>query len=152
MLVLALEFVGTFFRPAASAMLPQIVPREDLPQAAGLFQSSSASAQLIGLLSGGFLVGLLGAPLLFLLNGITFVTSVIGVGLVRIRETVAPTSKDATFLREWSQGMREITGSRGLVRILAASLVVNFALAPLTCCSRSGYAARSGGAPETSDC
>ena len=129
--VLCLELVGTFFRPAASALLPQLVPQDDLPAAAGLFQSSSASAQFVGLVGGGLLIGWVGVPLLFLLNGLTFVASVVGVGLVRVQEPLARRAKSASFLREWLEGMRAIGRSKALLRILAAALVANFALAPL---------------------
>lgn len=131
-LVLLLEFFGTFFRPAASAFLPQVVAKDDLPGAVGVFQSSAAGAQLVGLAGGGALIGLIGVPIIFLVNALTFVASVIGVGLVRVRETAIPRrAHSVSFFREWIDGLGVIFRSRLLLRIVVAALLTNFALAPL---------------------
>jgi DHA3 family macrolide efflux protein-like MFS transporter len=132
MLVLLLEFVGTFFRPASSALLPLIVAREDLPSAAGLFQSVGAAAQLGGAIGGGALVAFVGVPIVFLVNAITFLASLAGVSLVRVRESLPERAAGGTsFRKEWLDGLHAIGRSKLLVRVVAAALVINFALAPI---------------------
>lgn len=130
-LVLLLELVGTFYRPAESALLPFILPKDKLSSAMGLTQSGGALAQLFGVLLGGTLIGLIGAPLLFLLNCFTFCTSLISLFFVRVKETINAPAKKASFVGEWLEGMRAILRFKMLLRIMLAAMVTNFALAPI---------------------
>jgi MFS transporter, DHA3 family, macrolide efflux protein len=92
--VLALEVVGQFFSPASNALFPLLVKNEDLTGAQGIMQSSSATAKLIGTISGGALMATLGAPLLFLLDGVSFVLSSVSLLFIRVSEPVK--RKDGT--------------------------------------------------------
>lgn len=133
LLVVLLQLAGTFFGPADGALLPQVVASEEVPAASGMLQSGSAFAQFAGMLSGGALIVALGAPLLFLLDGVSFAVSVVSLLFVRVREE-RPARGGAggsrRFWREWRTGMAVIGRSSLLVRVMLASLVVNGALAP----------------------
>ncbi|MEX2442723.1 MAG: MFS transporter [Alkalispirochaeta sp.] len=74
-LSLAAGIGHAFFVPAAQALLPSLVPPERLPAANGLRAGASQAANLTGNAAGGALYVLLGAPMLFMLNGITFLFS-----------------------------------------------------------------------------
>lgn len=125
-LVLALEFMGTMFAPAMSAMLPKLLPKEDLPSASGLRQSGSSVAELAGSLGGGALVSLMGAPLLFLCNAISFLVSVVSLWFVRVEEPT-PKTRTNSFFREWKEGFALIGKSKLILRISLAGAVANFA-------------------------
>ncbi|WDL99047.1 MFS transporter [Alicyclobacillus sp. ALC3] len=86
--VLVLEAIGKFFDPAAASLLPQIVAKDELPSASGIQQSSNATAQLVGTLSGGALLTALGPALLFASDGASFLVSATSVLLIRIREVL----------------------------------------------------------------
>ncbi|MGB5977156.1 MAG: MFS transporter, partial [Cyclobacteriaceae bacterium] len=77
-LMVVIEIVLTaariFFTPAALASLPDIVPRARLEAANSLHSSSISVVRLIGDGAGGVLFRILGAPLLFLIDGITYLT------------------------------------------------------------------------------
>jgi len=88
LMVLALQMVGQFFNPASGALFPLLVNSEDIADGSGLLQSSNATAQLIGTVSGGALMGALGAPLLFLLDAISFLASVVSLFFIRVKETI----------------------------------------------------------------
>jgi MFS family permease len=62
---------GAFFRPAINAVLPDLVPPEQMSKANSLYQISGQSAALLGQALGGVLYRIIGAPLLFLLDGIS---------------------------------------------------------------------------------
>ncbi|MFW5694253.1 MAG: MFS transporter [Alkalispirochaeta sp.] len=64
-----------FFVPAAQALLPSLVPPDHLPAANGLRAGASQAANLAGNAAGGALYALVGAPLLFIANGISFLLS-----------------------------------------------------------------------------
>lgn len=80
-LVLVVSFVvgagNAFFVPAAQALIPDIVDRDDLQRANGLRAGGNQLFNLGGNAVGGFLYSFLGAPLLFMFNGITFLLSAV---------------------------------------------------------------------------
>lgn len=128
-MVLLLEFIGTFFNPASTTLLPLIIEEEQLPQAMGTNQSGNAAVQLLGQFGGGTLLSLFGAPILFLLNAFSFLVSVLSLGWLRVTENIAPTA-NRSFLKEWGEGFRSIIQSRLLLLIIIAALVLNFSIAP----------------------
>lgn len=79
-LLLVLMFVSVsltnacqaFFRPAATAAIPDLVPTGQLAAANSFGQSSAQFAILIGNGTGGILYRLLGAPLLFVIDGVSY--------------------------------------------------------------------------------
>lgn len=133
LLVFLLQIAGSFFSPAAGALVPMIVEQDQIPTAVGVEQSSSATAQLVGTLSGGILMSTLGAALLFVGDAITFLFSVISLLLMRVREerTSQPANKSGgRFAREFLQGLGMFRKSRFLLLTLFAALLVNFAMSP----------------------
>ncbi len=131
--VMLLQLIGTFFGPASTAILPYVIPAESIPTASGLLQSSSATAQLIGTLSGGTLIATIGAPFLFLVDGATYVVSAISLLFVRVRDLGLrnqSVSGRSGFWTQWLEGVRVIVRSSLLVRIILSAVVVNAAVAP----------------------
>ncbi len=134
--VMLLQLIGTFFGPASTAILPYVIPAESIPTASGLLQSSSATAQLIGTLSGGTLIATIGAPFLFLVDGATYVVSAISLLFVRVRDlglrnqSVGGQGGQPGFWTQWLEGVRVIVRSSLLVRIILSAVVVNAAVAP----------------------
>ncbi len=152
LLVLSLQTVGQFFNPASGALFPLLVEEKDIAGGSGLLQSSNALAQLVGTVSGGALIGALGAPILFLLDSISFIVSVISLFFIRVKESVGkPDRTDASdvaaekainekghsasfvkgFLNDWLQGLALMARSKFLILIIIAALVTNMALAPI---------------------
>ncbi len=80
-LVLVVAFLGgvghAIFVPAVHALLPVIVPPGRLQSATGLRAASSQLSGLAGNAAGGALFTVLGGPVLFVLNGITFFLSAV---------------------------------------------------------------------------
>lgn len=135
--VLALEMAGQFFFPASMALFPLLVRPDEVAAGSGLMQSTTAGARLIGAVSGGALMSALGAPWLFVMNGVSFIVSVISLLSIRIPVPVAaPTTEPAAptapprFFREWRDGLWLIARSRLLLLLVVASLVVGAAMAP----------------------
>ena len=78
-LVLTVAFLAglgqSFFVPAVQAWLPSLVPARSLPRATSLRVASGQVGNLAGNALGGLLYVVLGAPALFVANGVTFVLS-----------------------------------------------------------------------------
>lgn len=131
LLFFALQVVGAFFDPAAFAFLPQIVSHDELPAAAGLYQSSASLAKMVGLLGGGAIVGFFGFPTAVLLDGVTFLASVVSLLFVAGAEASPPSVDRHHYLVEWLAGLRVIGRSKAIVHISAARLLANFGVAPV---------------------
>ncbi|HUS16443.1 MAG TPA: MFS transporter, partial [Chloroflexia bacterium] len=85
--VLLASFVGAVFlavdNPTRNALLPELVPREDLLSGAALNGASYTGAALIGPALGGMLLPLLAPAGLFLLNAASFLGVLIPLFLIR---------------------------------------------------------------------
>ena len=66
---------GAIFSPGVQSAIPDLVPDSKLTNANSAFATVSTGANLIGNAAGGFLYQALGAPLLFLINGLSFLFS-----------------------------------------------------------------------------
>lgn len=130
-LVLLLMAVGTFFGPAATALLPQIVPQEQLAAANGLNSSAQSSASLVGLFGGGVAMSLLGPVLLFFMNAASFVVSFVSLVFLRVPRFVRKQEKGAGGARqlyaEWIEGFKVYQAIPLLRTLLLTALFVNFA-------------------------
>jgi len=79
-----------FFVPAAQALIPEIVPVGDLSRATAFRAGSSQVFNMIGNAVGGVLYVLLGAPVVLLLNGTTFLLSALQETWIDVPETRRP--------------------------------------------------------------
>src|SRR5438309_4080348 len=76
--------------PALSAVLPNLVPRRDLPGAVSLQSFQMNASRVIGPAIGGLLYARLGAPVVFAINAITYLFAVVGVTVARIPKVGEP--------------------------------------------------------------
>ena len=91
-----------FFSPAFTALVPMLVPREDLVQANALHQVVRPAAfRLVGPALGGLLVAAFGAGTAFLIDAGTFVVAIVCVLAIRAR----PGAVDAALSAH--RGIRE---------------------------------------------
>ncbi len=79
-----LGICGAFFNPAVSSSMPDVVPRAKLVKANSLFQLIWTGSGIPGYSIGGFLYQFLGAALLFLANGVSYLVSAATLVFVRI--------------------------------------------------------------------
>ena len=111
--------------PAYQALVPQLVPREDLSNAIGLNSVQFNLSRIIGPSVGGLVMAWLGASANFLLNGISF----LGLLLVLVRMRLPRPEVDgisATLWRRLGDGFRYVRDRREM-----SSLLMLVALASL---------------------
>ncbi|MDZ7375893.1 MAG: MFS transporter, partial [candidate division KSB1 bacterium] len=128
--------VGSFFFPSISAAIRDLVPKERLVGANSLSRSSMQLSQLIGQAIGGFLYTLLGAPLIFLLNGISYHFSAISESFISIphrnnRRTGGWRQQLAGFKQELIDGFHYIWHQKGLREVILAATLINFFTVPI---------------------
>lgn len=130
LLVFALQSLGTVFGPAASSLLPSLVPTAEITSASGLSHAMTGAASLIGVSLGGILMVLIGPGLLFGLDAATFLVSIASLLLIHVRETpqrILPES----FLSSWKTGFQILWGSLWMRRLLIVAAMLNLVLVPL---------------------
>ena len=94
-LVVAVFAIGVgqaLFNPAYSAMLPQLVDREDLPGAIALHSAQMNGSRVIGPVIGAVLDSWLGASAVFAVNGISYLFVIASLVTVRLPPPVPSTT------------------------------------------------------------
>jgi predicted MFS family arabinose efflux permease len=114
------------FAPTYSALLPQLVGREDLPGAISLHSANMNGSRVIGPVIGALLDSAFGAPAVFAVNGVSFLF-VIGALLSVHLPPPTPSPGDAQGLRRILSGFaiarRDTVVGRCLVTIFTFSVL-----------------------------
>lgn len=130
-LIAAAAVVGAasaFFRPASTALLPQVVPAARIQEANALIGLSRNVTELFGPVLAGVLVATAGYELIYAVDGATFVASLACLALMRPLGVVR--ARRHGFFAEAREGVREVMARPWLRVTIVADLFANFALAP----------------------
>jgi predicted MFS family arabinose efflux permease len=124
--VFAIGVGQALFNPAYSAMLPQLVDREDLPGAIALHSAQMNGSRVIGPVIGALLDAALGAPAVFAVNGLSYLFVIASLLSVRLPAPLVSATA-ARGLRRLGAGFavarRDVVVRRCLVTIATFSLV-----------------------------
>ena len=134
--------VGTLFTPARGAIIPNIVPKEQLMAANSLSQTSRIVFGLLGTATAGVLMGVLHQPWpAFVIDALTFVVSALLISRIRVpahEKIDMPQATARVIVGQLVEGMRVIAHKRVLSGVLVAAGVlmlgvgaVNVLLIPL---------------------
>ncbi len=120
-----LAIVGTAFYPARNAVIPNIVPPKLLLSANTLIQVSYILALVFGATLAGFVVKWWGPASAILFDSATFAVSAALIALMRIppNDTAKLHESARTVRGQLVQGLRYVTGSHLLVRVLAITAI-----------------------------
>jgi MFS transporter, DHA3 family, macrolide efflux protein len=125
---------GAFFRPAINAALPDIVPKAQLPAANALAASTVQIAQLCGNVIGGILFRVLGAPLMFLIDGLSYLFSACTELFIQLPEPKKQEKTDnhwfKQFVTESREGLQYLTDKQGMKEFFVLAGLVNFLITP----------------------
>ena len=113
------------------AILPDLVERDRLAEGNSRLEVSSSTAQILGPGIGGWLVGLLGAPIAIVVDAVSFVASAIFLVGIRARRAVVSAAHGSgggprSLRHEIAEGLAFYRQNR-LLRSLAASIVIYYA-------------------------
>ena len=125
--------MGALFRPASNALLPQILPGEQLPDANGLLFSGMTAGGFVGSAVGGALIVLVGAATDFSLNALTYVVSAAMIAFVvlppsRRPSPATPDAPRGSLFTEVREGLVYVRSQPALFWSILASLGANFFL------------------------
>lgn len=116
---------SSFFNPSIQSVLPEIVPKEKLIKANSAYQMATTGADIIGQSIGGFLYTIIGAPLIFLINGLSYLFSAFSEGFISIPK-IERKNVNITFKEDFMEGIKFILSFKGLVRSLIMAFFINF--------------------------
>jgi len=126
--------LGAFFHPAIIAVTPTLVPAGRLGAANSLREASGDIAALIGQAVGGIAFRLLGAPLLLLIDGISYLFASVSTSLASVPRAPADGTVDGAsrpHLRDQLRaGFGFVRDERGLGSLVFVSTIANFFAAP----------------------
>jgi MFS transporter, DHA3 family, macrolide efflux protein len=125
-----------FFMPAINAAIPDLVPQERLAAANSLNQFSVQTSVFAGQALGGVLYRLLGAPLLLIADGVTFLFA--AASETFIADTFQPPERPASagspfraFLHETAEGLRWVWRQAGMRDFVLVASLLNFFVTPI---------------------
>ena len=123
--------VGAFFRPAYTAIIPEITPREYLPSANGLTTVSMQVSEIFGPALGAYVVSLWGTPAAFGFDGLTFVVSIFCLlPLVKLAADTAPLKKErGSVLQDFREGLDVVRKSSWLTITMVIAALGNITMA-----------------------
>jgi MFS family permease len=115
----------SFFGPAYTAVLPEILPSDLLVQGNALNSTSQQLASgLIGPGIGGAIVGAVGTAWAFGIDALSFVLSAVSLALMH--RTPREPSEPSSFLDDAKEGVRYVRSQRWLWLTLVAAGIANF--------------------------
>lgn len=127
---------SSIFSPTYNALIGDIVPAKRLPQANAMLQAAFNTATLLGKGSGGVLYRLLGGPILFIVDGISFLLSAFSECFIRIPSRPEAEEKKtknslALLWTDMQEGFRYIYQWKGLRVMLFIFAGMNFFYEPI---------------------
>jgi MFS family permease len=126
----------SFFRPAIAASIPDLVPMDRVAGANSLRQLMAQLSMLVGRATGGVLFRLWGAPLLALINGLSFLAAALSEAFIEIPQNIPEKSGDGkkqlrAFREDIVEGVRYVWRASGLRNLFFFSAIFNFFAAPI---------------------
>lgn len=119
-----LSICGAIFSPGINSSIPDLVPKSKITNANSVFAIVTNGANMLGNIAGGFLFQIIGAPLMFLFNGLSFVFSGFSILLVKI--PAIEKKNNQCFLEDLKDGFSFVWQLKGLRYTLLIAAVDNF--------------------------
>jgi MFS transporter, DHA3 family, macrolide efflux protein len=122
---IAIGACGSFFSPAVSSSIPDIVPKSLLMKANGAFSMTFAGSNIAGSAVGGTLFQILGAPLMFLINGISYLASAFSILFMKIPK-LEKEGQEVKFKEDIREGLLFVWRFEGLRYLIIMCAFLNF--------------------------
>ena len=123
---LVMGVATVFFDVSNQSFIPSLVRTDQIAEANGKLQSTEQLAGLAGPAAGGWLVGVLAAPIALLIDAATYVVSFIALTFTKDHEKLRSPEDHAPLLKEIGEGLRWVFGNPFLRRIVGTTGAANF--------------------------
>ncbi len=121
LVALVLGVATVFFDVSYQSIVPSLVAPSQIAEANGKLESTQQLAGIAGPAVGGWLIGILAAPLAMLATVGTYLASLIALCFTRDDEEVAQRTEHDSVLRSIGEGLRWVFGNRYLRRIVGTT-------------------------------
>lgn len=128
---LIISIMDIFFDPVTRAILPDIVPEDNLTSANSIVNATDSFSYIVGPILGGILYPL-GIWLVFVLNATTFVIS--GISEIFISYEQTTVKKKMTVKQIWEdlkEGVNAFKKLTGVLRMMIFIMLTNFLMGPV---------------------
>lgn len=122
---IVLGICGSFFNPAVQSSIPDLVPKDKLVKANSTFSLASTGTDIIGKTLGGFLFHLIGAPIMFLINGISYIFSACTELFIKIPNKKRDINK-VKFFEDLKSGFNYVKSNKGIKYLYITIAILNF--------------------------
>lgn len=112
---------ATFDRPARQALIPALVPRDELVRAFALINPSREVAVLVGPALAGFLIAAGGPGVMYAVDAASYAILVVALGLLKIPKLEIDVS-DATLWARMAEGFQYVRSRRLIVQLMGLDL------------------------------
>ncbi len=142
LILLMVAVIGTaasFDLPAQQVLLSKLVGEEEIGKAVAVNQIIVNAARLIGPAIGGALVARIGIPIVYLLNGLSFVPFIGVLAVISLNRHEMVSREKGTVLNDVAVGLRYVWQERYCFWLLCGSAVTMFCIAPVIVVLPAGY-------------
>lgn len=118
------SFCNAFFHPSVGSVIPDLIDSKDLEKGNSAFAMIGAGAQIAGSAGGSVMFKLLGAPVMFLINGVSYIFSAI----TELFITVPKVKKisENHFMADFKEGLLFSWNLKGLRILILSFAFINF--------------------------
>lgn len=126
------NFIGAIFSPAASSLLPHIVPEESFQQAQSYYATMNSFQSILGIVLAGILYSTIPINVLFLIVGCCYLLS--GVSEMFIKYNFVKSEEKLTVRTAFNDikiAFNYLVGIKPILYLIIAILFVNFFFSPV---------------------
>ena len=118
---------SVFYSPAASTLMLDIIPHDDMVRGQSVFSGSNALINMVGTAFSGVMVAFLGVPLIVVINGLSNLYSAFSELLVHVPRTVQQGTRVTvkSVLRDTRDAVTTIFSNRFLRLFVPSALILN---------------------------
>lgn len=130
--VLFLRALGeTFHKPALQALIPEIVPQEELIRAGGLGQMINTACTMLGPMLGALLMSLASLPWILMLDVAGALVAIVSLSSVKLALRSSGHKTGFDIFGEMKQGLHAIRANKALLRLSIPMLISTVVFVPL---------------------
>ena len=126
---------SVFYSPAASTLMIEIIPHDDMTRGQSIFSGSNALINMVGTAFSGVMVAFFGVPLIVIINGLSNLYSAVSELFIHVPRTVQQGAQVSakSILRDSKEAVRMIFSDKCLQLFVPCALLLNLlAAGPLT--------------------
>ena len=130
-IALLISFAGAFFDPAIGSSIPNLVADKHLTRANSLYSMGSQASNIVGPGVAGILIAVAGAPLVFLLNGITYFFSGISEMFISMCSSHNGGITLKSTIDDLKEGFYFIVRQGYMIKMFITFAALNFFISPI---------------------